>query len=32
MPIFGHPNIAKAKWVELKKLTAVLLLKDVERL
>ena len=32
MPIFGHPNIAKAKWVELKKLTAVLLLEDVVRL
>ena len=25
MQIFGHPNIAKVKWVELKKLTVVLL-------
>ena len=29
---FGHPNIAKAKWVELKKLMVVLLLEDVVRL
>ena len=32
MQIFGHPNIAKAKWVELKKLMVVLLLEDVVRL
>jgi hypothetical protein len=32
MLIFGLLNIAKAKWVELKKLMVVLLLKDVERL
>ena len=30
--IFGPPNIVKAKWVELKKLMVVLLLKDVVRL
>ena len=32
MQIFGHPNIVKAKWVELKKLMVVLLLEDVGRL